>query len=93
MHQQGAGGARMAGQNGDRKRIDLEGGVGIAFGPVHRGAGGGIHDYVGWTGRQDRQQRVLIAQVDVAAAQRHYLSQGEQGAAQFPANLTVFAQQ
>ena len=48
---------------------------------------------IGPAGRQDREQCILIAQIRAVAAQRHDLSKGEQGVAQFAADLAVLAQQ
>ena len=97
MHQQGADVGGLARQDAGRQGIEGVGQLGLAFSPVHRRVRGCIDDHIGPHGLHSSRQAVQIAevaaQVRILTAQRHQFTQRCQTALQFPANLTVFAEQ
>jgi hypothetical protein len=103
MDQGDAGLGAGLGQHARRLRIDAERRVGLAFGAIHRGVGGGVDDDVGRDAFHQRGQAVrrvevgalaTLAVLQLAAARgRHDPCARRQAAAQFVPDLAVGAEQ
>jgi len=93
MHQQRAAVAGPGREHPDRFGVDAKRGSFVALGLVDSGVCRGIDDDPGGVRRQHGFQSRQVLQIGGSAAQRDNCTQRLQGALQFMADLTVFAQQ
>ena len=79
------------GQQTGSAAVDRRSNPGLALGPVHRGVGGGIDDYLGLVGANQGAHLACVCQVDLWEIERSHVRHGSQGAAQLPAQLSEFS--
>jgi hypothetical protein len=93
VDQPGAGGRRLAGQDGGGLGVDAPGQGGLGLGAVDGGVGRSVDDDVGPERAHRPGERLRSGEVGPVAAERMQLAERREGALQLPADLAVLAKE